>query len=83
MSSRRSTPNMLSTEIPVADDFSFQIWREVFRTIVSNEKSAMETGEPINFELEVRQNVSQRGKSEMILKIAIVCEPGKPARLVQ
>ena len=83
MSSRRSTPNMLSTEIPVADDFSFQIWREVFRTIVSNEKSAMETGEPINFELEVGQNVSQRGKSEMILKIAIVCEPGKPARLVQ
>ena len=51
MSSRRSTPNMLSTEIPVADDFSFQIWREVFRTIVSNEKSAMETGEAVNFEL--------------------------------
>ena len=81
MSSRRPTPNMRSTEIPVADDFSFQIWREVFRTIVSNEKSAMETGEAVNFELEVRQNLSKSGASEAIVKIEIVCDPGKPARL--
>ena len=83
MSSRRPTPDILSTEIPVADDFSFQIWREVFRTIVSNEKSAMETGEPVNIELEVRQKLSKSGSIEAIVKMEIVCEPGKPARLVE
>ena len=82
-SPRRSTPDVLSTGMRVTEDFSFQIWREVFRTIVSNEKNAMETGEPVNFELEVKQNGSQRGQSEVILKIAIVCEPGQPARLVK
>ena len=60
MSSRRPTPDILSTEIPVADDFSFQIWREVFRTIVSNEKSAMETGEPVNIELESWLNLEEK-----------------------
>jgi hypothetical protein len=82
MPSRRPIPGITSTGISVADDFSFQIWREVFSTIVSNEKRAMETGEAVSFALEVRQKLSKRGRSEVIVKIELVCEPGKPARLV-
>jgi hypothetical protein len=64
------------------DDFSFAIWRDVFKAIVQNEKRALETWETIEFEVEVTQRVALGAKSECIIKMDLVCEPGKPARLL-
>ena len=65
----------LSTE-----DFSFFIWRKIFRAIAENEKAALRNLETVSFELEVNQRRADLDGKEAILKIALVCEPGKPAK---
>ena len=63
-------------------DFSFDIWRMIFKAIAHNEKRAMDTWETIGFEVEVTQRGTQSTRSECIVKVDLVCEPGKPARLL-
>src|SRR5262245_63476201 len=40
-------------------DFSFELWREIFKALVHNEKRALEKFETIEFELEVTQRWSK------------------------
>ena len=63
-------------------DFSFDLWREIFKAIARNEKRAMDTWETIGFEVEVTQRGTESARSECIVKMDLVCEPGKPARLL-
>jgi hypothetical protein len=61
------------------DDFSFDIWRQIFRAIVRNEKKAMDSGETVLFEIEVTERDSGVPNKLSVLKIDLVCEPGKQA----
>lgn len=63
-----------------AADFSFRIWREVFTAVVRHERCALDTNENVEFELEVIQRSGACTQSESILKVRVVCEPGRPAR---
>ena len=62
-------------------DFSFSLWREIFAVIVLNEKKALDTFETVEFELEVMHRVTSEPRSQCIIKMQLVAEPGKPARL--
>ena len=66
---------------PSTDDFSFDIWRQIFRTIARNEKKAMDTWETVHFEIEVTEREVHLPNKISILKMQLVCEPGKQARL--
>ena len=46
----------LETDLPTAEDFSFFIWREIFRAIIHNEKQALETSKTLELEVEVKQH---------------------------
>lgn len=72
-----SAANTLSTE-----DFSFFIWRKIFRAIAENEKAALQNLETVSFELEVSQRRNDLDDKEAILKIELVCEPGKPPKAI-
>jgi hypothetical protein len=63
-------------------DFSFDLWREIFEAIVQNEKRALETWETIAFKLEVTQRAAHGASSDCMIKLELLCEPGKPARLL-
>jgi hypothetical protein len=71
----------LETDLPTAEDFSFFIWREIFRAIVHNEKQALETSKTLEIEVEVKQHDGHCSKKVRIIKIEVVCEPGKRPRL--
>lgn len=62
-------------------DFSFELWREIFKALVHNEKRALEKFQTIEFELEVTQRWSNLARSECIFKMDLVAEPGKPVRV--
>ena len=92
--SNNSSNNVFDAPIPISPgdkaietqqtqetDFSFDLWRETFKAVVQNEKKALETWETIAFELEVTQR-GAHGASSCIIKLDLVCEPGKPARLL-
>ena len=66
---------------PSTDDFSFDIWRQIFRTIARNEKKAMDNWETVHFEIEVTEREVHLPNTMSILKMQLVCEPGKQARL--
>ena len=68
-----------AVETEAAEDFSFLIWQEIFRAIIRNEKQALESSKAVGFEVEVKQ--SDGLAKERIIKIEVVCEPGKPPRL--
>ena len=62
-------------------DFSFQIWREIYRAVAFHEMNAMKTGETIDVEIEVRERRPASGKTRLIVRTKMVCEPGKPAQV--
>ena len=64
------------------EDFSFHIWRQIFRSIVRNEKRALEDFSTVRFEIEVNERRSDVPEVVSIVKIELICEPGKPARPV-
>jgi hypothetical protein len=66
---------------PSTDDFSFDIWRQIFRTIARNEKKAMDNCETVHFEIEVSEREVHLPDKISILKMQLVCEPGKQVRL--
>jgi hypothetical protein len=66
---------------PSTDDFSFDIWRQIFRTIARNEKKALDNWETAHFEIEVSEREIHLPNKLSILKMELVCEPGKSARL--
>jgi hypothetical protein len=75
------THNALEPELQTTEDFSFHIWRQIFRTIVRNEQKAMQTGETVSFAFEVRRQDTDDGNSAPVVKVEVVCEPGKQPRL--
>ena len=66
---------------PSTDDFSFDIWRQIFRTIARHEKKGMDTWETVHFEIEVTEREVHLPNTMSILKMQLVYEPGKRARL--
>ena len=79
--SSASAQSSLRTDMQTAEDYSFLIWREIFRAIVRNEKQALESSRTVELEVEVRQSDSPCSVKERIIKIEVICEPGKPPRL--
>ena len=57
------------------EDFSFLIWRQIFKAIVENERRAAESGETVQCELEVLQHAS--GSQVSLIRVELVCEAGK------
>ena len=60
------------------EDFSFLIWRRIFKAIVENERRAAESGETVKCEFEVLQHAS--GSQVSLIRVKLVCELGRPAR---
>jgi hypothetical protein len=69
------------TDLQTAEDLSFFIWREIFSAIVRNEKHALESFKRVELDVEVKQSDGHCSEMERIIKIGVVCEPGKPPRL--
>ena len=66
----------------VQDDFSFLIWQQIFKVVAESEKQALENNKTIGFEVEVTQQVANFSCKECLIRINVVCEPGKPARAI-
>ena len=64
------------------EDFSFHIWRQIFEFIVRNEKKALEDFSTVRFQIEVIERRSHVPEVVPIVKIELICEPGKPAKPV-
>ena len=76
------TSGLLADDRQTTEDFSFHIWRQIFASIVRNEKKALEDFSTVRFEIEVNERRSDAREVVPILKIELICEPGKPARPV-
>ena len=59
-------------------DFSFEIWRQIFRVIATNERKALDTGVPVVFSIEVNERDAEHQAA--LLKVDLICEPNVPAR---
>ena len=66
----------------IQDDFSFLIWRQIFKAVAEKEKQALESSKTIGFEVEVTQQVANFPHKECLVRINVICEPGKPARAI-
>ena len=64
------------------EDFSFHVWRQICRSIVRHEKKALEDRSTVRFEIEVNERRSDVPEVVPIVKIELICAPGKPARQV-
>jgi hypothetical protein len=74
------TLGVLGADLAITGDFSFHIWQQIFRSIVRNEKKALECGATVRFEIEVNERDCRATNIVPILHIELVCEPGKQAR---
>lgn len=66
------------------EDFSFLIWREVFRSIANIERQAVEISQTVELEIKVSQFTHHPAEQEVtVFRAEVVCEPGKRPRLAK
>lgn len=66
------------------EDFSFLVWREVFRAIANIQRKAVEISQTVELEIKVNQFTHHPAEQEVIVfRAEVICEPGKRPRLTK